>query len=155
MFADFPQMRLRRSPPNCGGLPQMKKEQPTPHLQLPFRSPIAAAALCRTVVNCADSMTHLSYNNHEDNPSKPTIFPHLWKPAAIRRAAPQAHLRIICGHLRPEPYRRAKHPHRELQHPRRTPAAATTKNPQSKKNQFKNVSKKIMEDQALHYFISS
>ena len=33
-------------------------------------------------------------------------IPHLCTPAAIRRAAPKAHLRIICGHLRPEPYGR-------------------------------------------------
>ena len=130
MFADFPQMRLRRSPPNCGGLPQMKKEQPTPHLRLPFRSPISVGVLYSpvtvsdmtgSIVICIDQ-----YNIRKNNPPKPTFFPHLWKPAGIRRAAPQAHLaraegskleqaegmrlRVICGNLRPEPYRRASIP---------------------------------------------
>ena len=98
MFADFPQMRLRRSPPNCGGLPQMKKEQPTPHLRLPFRSPISVGVLYSpvtvsdmtgSIVICIDQ-----YNNLKNNPPKPTFFPHLRWLAAIRRAASEA---SICG----------------------------------------------------------
>ena len=51
MFADFPQMRLRRSPPDYGGLPQMKKEQPTPHLRLPFREPYSRGCATRSAAH--------------------------------------------------------------------------------------------------------
>ena len=50
-------------------------------------------------------------------PAEEILFLHLWKPAVIRRAAPQAHLRVICGYLSPEPYGRAGHPHLSYNNP--------------------------------------
>ena len=157
MFADFPQMRLRRSPPNCGGLPQMKKEQPTPHLRLPFRSPISVGVLYSpvTVSNMTGSIVICidQYNIRKNNPPKPTFFPHLWKPTVIRRAAPQAHLRVICGYLRPEPYGRAMNPHSLLQQQVDNPHPSFQKNLQNKKANSKTfLQRKTMGKKSPSFF---
>ena len=63
---------------------------------------------------CALEKPHHRLQFDKEHPRINNTFLICGKPAEIRRAAPKAHLREICGHLRPEPYRRAKEPHRQL-----------------------------------------
>ena len=98
--ADYPQMRLRRSPPNTAGLPQIIKNKLTPHLQLPFRSQISA------YLSFPDIITHIRIS---------FSFICVGSPYSASRERSE-HLWEICGYLRPEPYGRVGHPHLSYNH---------------------------------------
>ena len=56
---------------------------------------------------CFFKHPHRQLHSDNENPRINNTFLICGKPAEIRRAAPKAHLREICGHLRPEHYVRA------------------------------------------------